>query len=343
VVEFSSPAAARLFLANSSVSGRVRLALAERGFSLRFTDPAAMLAWCDAAAVNIPLTLPGVEAARLLAHLGNAHRVNCNLGEAETYLRQAQAIAPADPMVLDFYAGLLKDKGQLETAAEFLRRAAGFRRVAKDRFLLARTLLQTSMVHSEAGFPERAVDNALSALDIIGLLPEGEERERLARAGFHNLAKALVDAGKPQEATWVVKHCKNGFRLGDEAFCLKTDWLMADIAGAFGEIDNAVKIYEEVRERFTALGKLREVALVTLDLARLLLKPRPLRAREEALSVWPILDGFGIARDAREAKLLADIVEHGSEAALVELAAALRSASLSRRSPGLPLPGPGRS
>jgi predicted DNA-binding ribbon-helix-helix protein len=69
------------------------------------------------------------------------------------------------------------------------------------------------------------------------------------------------------------------------------------------------------------------------------LKPKPLQAREEALSVWPILDALGIARDAREAQLLAKVVEKGSEAALIELSAALRLNGLPWRSAGALLPG----
>jgi len=71
--------------------------------------------------------------------------------------------------------------------------------------------------------------------------------------------------------------------------------------------------------------------MVTLDLARLLLKPQPFRARQEALSVWPILDSLGIARDAREAQLLAAVVETGAEAPLVELYAILRCNALAHR------------
>jgi CTP synthase (UTP-ammonia lyase) len=120
--------------------------------------------------------------------------------------------------------------------------------------------------------------------------------------------------------------------MGGEAAQLKVDWLLADIAGALGEIENAVVTYEAVRQRFAVLGQTQEVAVVTLDLARLLLATHPLRARQEALSIEPILDSLGIPADARERKLLAEVVEKGSEVALVELAAALRANGLARRS-----------
>ena len=100
-----------MFLANSACSGRDRLAVAERGYALRFTDPAAMLAWCEAAVVNLPSSVPASESSMLLAYLGNAHRVCCNFTEAEHYLRQAHAEAPANPLILEFYASLMKDKG----------------------------------------------------------------------------------------------------------------------------------------------------------------------------------------------------------------------------------------
>jgi len=329
VVEFSSPAAARLFLANSSCSGRDRLTVAEHGFSLRYTDPAAMLAWCEAAAVHIPPSTPAAEAGMLLAHLGNAHRVSCNFREAETYLRQALAKAPDNPLILEFYASLLKDMRQFHKAFSFLRRAAMIRRGTGDNPNLVTTLMQSALVLDESGLPDKAADSVLSALETIGLMAPSDERERLARAAIQNLATYLVNAGKPQKALWIVGLCKERLMLGGEEVAhLKIDWLMADISGALGEIDNAVTEYEEIRRRFAALGHAQEVAVVTLDLARLLLKPRPLQARQEALSVAPILDSLGIPPDARERKLLAEVVEKGSEAALLELSTILRYKAL---------------
>ena len=82
---------------------------------------------------------------------------------------------------------------------------------------------------------------------------------------------------------------------------------------------------------------------VTLECAgngRSRLTPRPLSvpwlfeaigtADWTGTSVWPILDSLGIKRDAREAKLLALVVETGAEAPLVELSTALRSSTLAR-------------
>jgi tetratricopeptide (TPR) repeat protein len=339
VVEFSSPTAARLFLTNTRSTVRDRLVLAERGYALRYADPAAMLAWCEAAAVNLPASLPASEAGILLAHLGNAHRVSCNFREAETYLQKALAAVPAEPLILEFYAALKKDQRQLRKASTFLKRAARLRRLAGDKQGFVRTLLNSAIILGESGFPDKAAESVLGALEMIGTWPVSEERERLARAGFQNLAKCYVDAGKAEEALWLIRLCKNRLMEGGEAFCLRIDWLMADIVGALGEIENAAFIYREVRGRFAALGHLQEVAVVTLDLARVLLKPRPLQAREEALSVSPILDRLGIPPDARERKLLAAVVEKGSEAALVELAAILRSNGLAWRSAGALLPG----
>lgn len=171
----------------------------------------------------------------------------------------------------------------------------------------------------------------LCALEIIGSLPPTNERERLAVVAFQNLALYLVNAGKAEEALWVIKTCKNRLASGGEIACLKTEWLLADIVGALGEIDSAVVTYEEVRGRFVELGLSQEVALITLDLSRLLLKPQPLRVRKEALSIRPIFEELGIDRNSREWKLLDEVIETGAESALVELSAALRSNALARR------------
>jgi hypothetical protein len=234
-------------------------------------------------------------------------------------------------LILEFYAALLKDKRELSKASRFLRRAALLRRLSGDTRGLATTLLQSALVLDESGLPRQAVDSVLGALEIIGLLPESKERDRLARAGLQNLATYLVNSGDPQRALWVVKSCKERLMMGGSVASLKIDWLLADIAGAMGELASAVTAYEEIRRQFVALGHSQEVAVVTLDLARLLLKSRPLQAREEALSVWPILASLGIERDAREAKLLAEVVATGAEAPLVELSNALRLRLLTRR------------
>jgi tetratricopeptide (TPR) repeat protein len=331
LVEFSSPGAARLYLANSSTPGCDRLAIAERGYALRYTDPAAMLAWCEAAAVNLPPSLPPSEAAVLLAHVGNAHRVSSDFSEAENYLRQALKLAPDEPLVLEFFASLMKDRRQLETAAELLARAAMLRRGLGANPALAATLLQSALVLDEAGLASQAAISALGAIDIIGSLPPSDERERLARAGFQSLATYLVNSGNSEGALWVVRKCKSGLMQGGEVFRLRVDWLMADIAGAFGEIESAVVIYQRVRKCFAALGHSQEVAVVTLDLARLLLESDPQRAKEEALSVASILEELGIGSESREVKLLAEVVETGNEVALVELSTALRCSTLARR------------
>jgi len=319
-----------LFLANSSYTFRDRLAVAERGYSLRYTDPAAMLAWCEAAAVNFPETISPSERGILLGHLGNAHRVLCNFTEAEAHLRQAHAAAPDNPQILEFYASFMKDKRFLASATEFLARAAALRRGSGDNTGHSKTLLNSSLVLDEAGFSDQAAESTLGALEIIGTLPPTEERERLARAGFQSLATYLVNAGMPEGALWVVKSCKDHLMEGGEVFRLRVDWLLADIAGAFGEVESAEAGYQAVRESFAELGHSQEVAVVTLDLVRLLLESQPDRARQEALSVWPVLDGLGISRDSREAKLLTEVVETGAEAALVELSTALRSSTLAR-------------
>jgi hypothetical protein len=290
-----------------------------------------MLAWCEAAVVNLPASMPASETGLLLAHLGNAHRVGCNFAEAEFCLQQAHAAAPDDPQILEFYASLRKDQRRLTAATEFLARAALLRRGSGDTVGHAKTLLNSALVLDESGIPGQAAISALGAIDIIGSLPPTDERERLARAGFQSLATYLVNCGNSESALWVVKQCKSGLVEGGEIFRLRVDWLMADIAGAFGEIESAVATYEKVRKCFAALGHSQEVAVVTLDLARLLLESEPQRAKAEAFTVAPILEELGIGPESREAKLLAKVVETGNEAALVELSTALRCSTLARR------------
>jgi hypothetical protein len=79
--------------------------------------------------------------------------------------------------------------------------------------------------------------------------------------------------------------------------------------------ESAVVTYQKDRKCFAALGHSQEVAVVTLDLARLLLGSDPQRAKEEALSVAPILEELGIGSESREAKLLAEVARHEQDGA----------------------------
>lgn len=307
-MHFRDPEAASLYLRNKPGTARERLALAEYGFSLRYSDPAAMCAWCDAALVSLPPEIDAHTAARLHGYAGNAHRVLGHFKTAEFLLDESLALCSADPLLLEFKASLLYDLHRLSDANEALSRAAALRRKQKNPLRLASTLLQSAMVLDLAENSDDAASVALSALRTLSGHPPSEEGVSLLRTTLQNLALYLTDAGRPKEALRVLRHSRSILVHGGARFELRMDWLLARISSALGDDAGARETYVAIRERFAAEQMLQEVALVSLDLARHLLATSPLEARAEVACVGPILTEIGIPEDSQEVRLLHSIL-----------------------------------
>lgn len=307
-MRFRDPEAASLYFRNQPGTVVERLNVAAHGFSLRYSDPAAMRAWCDAALVGLPPETDAYTAALLHGHAGNAHRVVGDFTGAEHLVNKALALFPADPLLLEFRAALLYDLRQLTEASEALSQAAGLRRQEKDPLSLASTLLQSAMVLELTGHSEEAASIALSAVGMLASHSPSEKGAALLRAALQNLASYLTHSGRPAEALRVLRHSRPLLAHGGYRVELKVDWLLARICSALGDDTGARETYVAVRERFAAERMLQEVALISLDLARHLLPTSPLEARAEVAYVGPILSQLGISEDSREFQLLRSVL-----------------------------------
>jgi Flp pilus assembly protein TadD len=307
-LRFREPEAAALYFRNQPGTVRERLSLAEHGFSLRYTDPKAMRAWCDAALIGLPPETDASTAAILHGYAGNAHRVVGELTSAEEHLTRALSLAPGEPRLLEFKASLLYDLHRLDEAAEVLSKAAALRSRQIDPFAQTATLLQTAMVLDQSRKPDAAADVVLSAIKTLGDQPATRLGEELLRTALQNLALYLTDAGRPEAALRVIRHSRPLLVQAGKRFELRMDWVLARIAGALGEA-SAREAFVQVRERCAAEQMLQEVALISLDLARHLLSTSPLAARAEVALVGPILAQIGIPEDSQEVQLLHRILE----------------------------------
>lgn len=307
-LHFRDPEAAGLYLRNKTANAKERLAIAEHGFSLRYSDPAAMRAWCDAALINLPLEIDAHTAALLHGYAGNAHRVVGEFASAEHLLKEALALSPtSDPLLLEFWSSLLSDLGKLTESSEVLSQAARLRRKKQDPLPLASTLLQSAIVLDLTEQPDDAARVALNAIKEIASHPPVGKGEELLRTSLQNLALYLTDSGRPKDALMVLRHSRFLLEKGGFRFELRVEWLLARIAGALGDA-SAREAFVAIRKRFSDEQMLQEVALVSLDLARHLLPSSPLEARAEVSSVGPILTQLGIAEDAEEFQLLHSIL-----------------------------------
>lgn len=307
-LRFRDPEAACLYFRNQPGTARERLALAEHGFSLRFSDPAAMRGWCDAALVGLPSATDAHTVALLHGYAGNAHRVVGDFTSAEHLLNKALSLCSAEPLLLEFKASLLYDLRRLAEASEALSEAAALRRQQNDPLRLASTLLQSAMVLELVGHPEEAASVALSAVRTIAGQAPSKKGEEVLRTALQNLASYLTSAGRPAEALRVLRQSRPLLAGGGYNFVLRVDWLLARICSALGDDAGARETYVAVRERFAVEQKLQEVALISLDLARHLLSTSPLEARAEVACVGPILSQLGIPEDSQEFRLLRSIL-----------------------------------
>jgi tetratricopeptide (TPR) repeat protein len=306
-LRFREPEAAALYFRNRPGTARERLALAEHGFSLRYSDPAAMRAWCDSALIGLPPETDSQTAARLHGYAGNAHRVMGEFTSAEAHLNKALALCPAEPLLLEFKASLLVDLRRLQKANAALVQAAALRSRRAEPLPHAATLLQTAMVLNLSERSDDAASVAQSAVGVLADYPSSEKGEALLRAGLQNLALYLTNSGRATEALRIMRHSRPLLVQGGIRFELRSDWGLARIAGALGE-ESAREAFIAIRERCAAEKMLQEVALISLDLARHLLSTSPLEARAEVALVGPILTQIGIPEDSQEVRLLHKIL-----------------------------------
>jgi tetratricopeptide (TPR) repeat protein len=307
-LRFKDPEAAALYFRNKPGTAGERLAVAEHGFSLRYRDPAAMRAWCDASLVGLPQETDVKTAAALHGYAGNAHRVVGEFESAEALLNRALTLDPAEPRLLELKASLLHDLHRLKEASDALSQAAALRDKQEDPLLHSAILLKNAMVLDVAETPEDAASVALKAVRTIADHSASEKGEELLRTGVQNLALYLTNSGRPREALQVLRHSRELLIHGGLRFEIRREWLLARIAGALGE-DSAHGAFEAVRERCAGERMLQEVALISLDLARHLLTASPLEARAEVAVVGPILAEIGIPEDSQEVRLLNRILE----------------------------------
>ena len=306
-MRFRDPEAATLYFRNKPGTAQERLALAEHGFSLRYSDPAAMRAWCDAALVGLPPETDAPTAARLHGYAGNAHRVMGDFDLAEEHLTKALSLCPADPRLLELKSSLLYDLRRLPEAAEALNQAASLQCRKSDPLVHASILLKNAMVLDQSDEPANAAVVAQTAVQSIADQPPSAQGEELLRTAIQNLSLYLTNSGRPTEALRVLSHSRPllaqaGFRVE-----LRMVWLLARISGALGD-ECARDAFVAARERCAAEAMLQEVALISLDLARHLLITSPLEARAEVALVGPILAQIGIPEDSQEVRLLNKIL-----------------------------------
>lgn len=258
--------------------------LLERSREAGFTDPAVAVELAELA-VTVSGRLDAehygealVEDARARAwgHLANAFRVANDLRRAEEALRKAEdhherggEDAYLGAEILGFKSSLRNSQGRYMEAAALLDPAIRIYREAKDRHREGRTIIKKASSLSYAGrnaHAIRLVRRGLAKIDIF-------EEPRLLVYARHNLIGYLNELSRHEEALRALAETRGLYlQLGESSSLVRLRWLEGKILRSLGQPKDAEAAFREVRDELIGLGLALDAALVSLDLAMILLE-----------------------------------------------------------------------
>jgi tetratricopeptide (TPR) repeat protein len=279
---------------------------------------------------------------RALTALANAKRAAADFQGSErdfAAARKAMEQGTGDPYeranVICHEALLLRDLGEFEAAVDLLDEAFRLYRRVNDTHLCGRVLVQQA---SSIGFvdPLKGVELARRGLEMLDPKSGDKHLELSAR---NTLVHFLNDAGFAEEARVMQEAMRPLYaQFPGVAVQSRMAWLDGLIARNLGDFPTAEKKLRELREVFSRHDFDLELALVSLDLAELLLWSR--RSAEAALllrETFPVLVAWGLEKDLLALWLaLADHLQAGTDEATLlmrEAAATLRRGWNRRRAP----------
>lgn len=283
------------------------------------------------------------------AHLGNARRVAGNLLAAEQAFSHADSwwrrgerkVGDAlgyEARMLALKASLRREQRRFQEAHALLDQALG---AAPSGDLIAILTINKANVFEEAGDLERAT--ALLAAKAPAVEAIGDPRLLLCLR--HNLLDTLAKAGRYGEAYALLPQVEPlAQEIGGDLDRVRLRWVKARIIGGLGDTDRAVYLLKTVRQELANRAIVFDAALVSLDLAAILLSAgRAAEVKELAGDMLAIFEAqeihrealvaLGFFRQAAEAETLTlELMRH--------LAAYFRDA---RRNPTLPFQEPSPS
>ena len=208
-----------------------------------------------------------------LAHLANAYRVPGDFREADLLFGKANRLwsspgaAAADPgvldpgRILDLKASLRKDQRRLPEALALLERALPISRVP------GRILVNRANVLSLRGSYEKAIATLHHAAELFTDIEPGDKAAIHYNLGVNlcHLRRFDEAASFADSALKIANTSKNRIRI------LRCRWLRARMLDGQGDRSTAVDIYRELIEEFEESNLKYDLALVTLELAAVLL------------------------------------------------------------------------
>lgn len=285
--------------------------LIEKGFEEGFRDPAQALELAALAVEAAGCLKPASYGrsvvqdlrARAWAYLGNARRIASDLPGADQALSFAESLlqeGSADPLeearLLDLRASLLSDQGWFEQAVELLDSVIAIYEDLRDPQRQGRALIGQGLFLSYAGLSEQAVERLAEGLSRI----DWDQEPRLVLMARHNLAWALNDSGRPEEASHLLERFRHTYGTFPDPWTgLRLVWLEGRIAARLGRDQDAERAFREVRGRFLEKDLCYDASMVALDLAGLYLRQgRNAEVRQVAAEMLPTFLSQDVHRQA---------------------------------------------
>ena len=244
--------------------------------------------------------------ARALGELANAHRINDQFAEADSYLNEAVAAQQAgagDPLVLarlsEIGASLRAAQRRLDVAIEMLDGACQLYQQVGEIHLAGRVLIKKGIHTAHTGRYPEAADILEKGLDSIDAACDPQ----LAMTGRYNYINALELSGEYLRASKLL--LKSGLReaFADEPLnLLKLRWLEGKIHAGLGRLEKAETALTAARQGFFVKIQNYDAALVGLDLLGIWLRQgRAVEAQELAEDVLATFLDLGIRSEALKA------------------------------------------
>jgi tetratricopeptide (TPR) repeat protein len=269
------------------------------------------------------------------AYLGNARRVLGDLEGAEKAFRRAEfhfRQSHLDPMdealLVHFRASLRLDQRRFADALALLEEALAVYREIGDDHHIGRVLMTRGLSLLYGGEPEKAAESYRESLVLFDEVRDS----RLRFCCCKDLLYCLSEAGRAAEAATLLPEVKAlATEVGAGLDLVRLRWIEGRIAAALGRAGEAESAYRATQDELLAARLPYDAALVTLDLAALLLQQgRGNEARSLAEEMLPIFQARQIHREALAALAVfqrAAEMDGLTVALLKETASRIRSAS----------------
>ena len=232
--------------------------------------------------------------ARARAELGNARRIADDLAGAETELARAKdhlRRGSMDPLLVarwgDLLGSLYSDQRRFADAVLVLDGAVEVYLSHGELHLAGRTLVKKGLTLTYAGEPEAAFDAYLRSFDLL----DTERDPDLLLAAVHNVLLFMVDAGhldSAQRLVWRIRALSKAY--GSDLDQVRLLGVEARLEASTGNPARAERLFRKVVAGFEEAGQPYVVALVSLDLAAVVLdRGRPFEVvplLDEALSIF---------------------------------------------------------